>query len=376
MRGEHLGNCETYVCDGGSSPHARGTLWMVWPTRWPHRIIPACAGNTYVDSFFFAVPVDHPRMRGEHLLHRRTGRSIDGSSPHARGTPRIVAVPSYPHRIIPACAGNTSRRTRWDYYWPDHPRMRGEHVYGIGVASQAYGSSPHARGTRGQACVAAPAHRIIPACAGNTCRDGAHSHPRADHPRMRGEHVGCVCQMAGRHGSSPHARGTPRPLLARALIHRIIPACAGNTGLDAAATQVTADHPRMRGEHVGDYPGIGVPCGSSPHARGTLDAGADQYRSWRIIPACAGNTSGVRRLGLVMADHPRMRGEHALVRRIVTGTTGSSPHARGTRRTEMGLPVGMRIIPACAGNTWRMRAWMATAADHPRMRGEHSVTGC
>ncbi len=90
----------------GSSPHARGT-----PEQWARvgeasRFIPACAGNA---SFFdnclawFAV---HPRMRGERAAQRPLLLTLDGSSPHARGTLIALGFGYNASRFIPACAGN------------------------------------------------------------------------------------------------------------------------------------------------------------------------------------------------------------------------------------------------------------------------------
>ena len=114
---------------------------------------------------------------------------------------------------------------------------------------------------------------------------------------------------------------------------RIIPACAGST------------YPRARS--------IGLPWGSSPHARGARNR--------------------VRELVPVLGDHPRMRGEHEklslneqAIERIIPAcagstasemplmklVTGSSPHARGA----------LSQMPAMSTSGW----------DHPRMRGEHA----
>ena len=155
----------------GSSPHTRGTLQR-------------CISGS--ESAW-----DHPRIRGEHQrrhsgIQNGTGiipayagntlytlvllGSVEGSSPHTRGT-RCRRRP---------CGG----RCR------DHPRIRGEHeidapaskhVFGIipayagntasasEVILTGLGSSPHTRGTR----------RGSPRC--SPC-------PR-DHPRIRGEHL-------------------------------------------------------------------------------------------------------------------------------------------------------------------------------------------
>ena len=157
--------------NSGSSPHTRGTRWRNDEAK--------------------AMPVDHPRIRGEHrrvlgrhvrlagiipayagntIVEGRAKRGFPGSSPHTRGTPGLAAPSS-------TCGG-------------DHPRIRGEHDEPVQAALPDLG--------------------IIPAYAGNT------EHPDA---RMK-------CPT----GSSPHTRGTP--------------------ARDEEKRGIQRDHPRIRGEHA------------------------------------------------------------------------------------------------------------------------------
>ncbi len=169
--------------------------------------------------------------------------------------------------------------------------MRGEHAAAAAIGDEIYGSSPHARGTRLRARSPAARTGIIPACAGNTRFALSATACSPDHPRMRGEHETATLQLQGARGSSPHARGTPGCGADRAAWHRIIPACAGNTTGGRLTRLTTPDHPRMRGEHKYNAAAPWIAAGSSPHARGTRAsrAGGDARR--RIIPACAGNTA-------------------------------------------------------------------------------------
>ena len=171
---------------------------------------------------------------------------------------------------------------------------------------------------------------------------------------MCGEHEVVKPDVRETLGSSPHVRGTRHFGQVDALLPGIIPACAGNTSAPCRARPSARDHPRMCGEHRG---GGGSPTGG-----------------WfGIIPACAGNTLGSRHMVFYAWDHPRMCGEH--VRKVVRRhrPAGSSPHVRGTLvpygwRRE---PVG--IIPACAGNTFVRRIVRWVWSDHPRMCGEHRI---
>ncbi|ERS40011.1 hypothetical protein HMPREF1292_00495 [Corynebacterium sp. KPL1995] len=71
-----------------------------------------------------------------------------GSSPHARGKRSICALKIIPCRLIPACAGKTSKGCPRLRRKGAHPRMRGENCYllHVGRVNQ----------------------RLIPACAGKT----------------------------------------------------------------------------------------------------------------------------------------------------------------------------------------------------------------
>ena len=71
----------------------------------------------------------------------------------------------------------------------------------------------------------------------------------------------------------------------------------------------------------------------------------------RFIPARAGNTREACGGGAKVAVHPRTRGEHAGFGGFAATCCGSSPHARGTHRAEVGAIEYRRFIPARAGNT-------------------------
>jgi len=203
--------------------------------------------------------------------------------------------------------------------------------------------------------------QFIPACAGNTaifltCAVsifGSSPHARGTPPAFAERTVGDPVhpRMRGEHGLFE-----PRPLFQR----RFIPACAGNT----------AELIRKWNDK----------CGSSPHARGTplslyvngtINAVHPRMRGehadirrlarsiCRFIPACAGNTfasrlsfrrsfgssphaRGTRQYPclfiICIAVHPRMRGEHRIGSLLPLYQHGSSPHARGTRHFSVLLP--------------------------------------
>ena len=147
---------------------------------------------------------------------------------------------------------------------------------------------------------------------------------------MRGEHPAWSNSHTLTPGSSPHARGTLNRCIFDVLTYRIIPACAGNTQNFLDFRIGEWDHPRMRGEHRPAWMPRRKPTGSSPHARGTLRLQRRMDPRNGIIPACAGNTNRRYDRRETRWDHPRMRGEHGSIKLPIPFATGSSPHARGT----------------------------------------------
>ena len=355
----------------GSSPHTRGAR-------------PSARG-------YRARRPDHPRIRGEHHAKAFEAWNVQGSSPHTRGAPRQSIRGVERAGIIPAYAGSTiSRRPCGPEDW-DHPRIRGEHQLTTQATQAATGSSPHTRGARSRLPSGLWCVRIIPAYAGSTSAAGRRARPRADHPRIRGEHSTRPTRSPGRTdhprirgehmsvtsrrscfwGSSPHTRGARACSLAVLLLYRIIPAYAGSTSMPNFTRLVPPDHPRIRGEHAGLDAGKYAGLGSSPHTRGAPGRGSPSSASWRIIPAYAGSTVPGFSVWTLWWDHPRIRGEHQLCRDISPDGAGSSPHTRGAHPVRLIRRRGIGIIPAYAGSTALDFQAGLTWRDHPRIRGEH-----
>ena len=168
-------------------------------------------------------------MCGEHFIISARGLGKTGSSPHVRGALSQLQCPCRWLGIIPACAGSTRtlrgfRTGRWD-----HPRMCGEHYVHRPQLDWDVGSSPHVRGARCFATVFLDGFGIIPACAGRTEAAANHARSRRDHPRMCGEHTDVRAVEAAHQGSSPHVRGALHDHRISILFLGIIPACAGST---------------------------------------------------------------------------------------------------------------------------------------------------
>ncbi len=127
----------------------------------------------------------------------------------------------------------------------------------------------------------------------------------------------------------------------------------------------------MGGEHGTSTDTWQHTAGSSPRGRGTRKSNQCQGVNRRIIPAWAGNTRVLQLRPGRRADHPRVGGEHYVSGiRFVSGA-GSSPRGRGTRSPAQELVPFQRIIPAWAGNTPDARRSARRNTDHPRVGGEH-----
>ena len=191
------------------------------------------------------------------------------------------------------------------------------------------------------------------------------------HPRVCGEHKMQYIPVRKRHGSSPRMRGTLTISSAGTLGQRFIPAYAGNTSSRFLPSACIPVHPRVCGEHEsGDYP-LSAASGSSPRMRGTqCDCGGETLAT-RFIPAYAGNTPPRRKAEAPRPVHPRVCGEHEISGRPEETIDGSSPRMRGTRDSERDSPRHTRFIPAYAGNTESSSRIQGLSTVHPRVCGEH-----
>ena len=110
--------------------------------------------------------------------------------------------------------------------------------------------------------------------------------------------------------------------------------------------------------------------GSPPRARGRDGHGVFFAPLFGITPACAGKSSRwCRRIGSPR-DHPRVRGEETLSTSASLTTWGSPPRARGRVSVVFELMIASRITPACAGKSIWKPGKMKSGRDHPRVRGE------
>ena len=339
---------------GGSSPRVRGTHWRGRSAATPRRFIPACAGNSSRSALHFAGLAVHPRVCGELAARIAIQSWASGSSPRVRGTLGPPLAGPAPDRFIPACAGNSMRRSRSRSGRSVHPRVCGE-LGGVDLVADAeHGSSPRVRGT-----LVGDAQRCVRA---------------AVHPRVCGELVVAPRRHASGVGSSPRVRGTLHAAPSAALVIRFIPACAGNSSSACMLSAMDTVHPRVCGE----LPSLSMPpsrsIGSSPRVRGTRCRRRGPSRRLRFIPACAGNSPPVALVAPNRPVHPRVCGELSAPLHGSASVHGSSPRVRGTQYDSPGEGTGRRFIPACAGNSPRVAGSGRSAAVHPRVCGELTVT--
>ena len=170
----------------GSSPLARGLPSQFARPALRRWIIPARAGFTRRSWTSPRTTGDHPRSRGVYRKWCRRRGHRRGSSPLARGLPRLAVLLQRPAGIIPARAGFTAGITGKTWVDGDHPRSRGVYCVTFDFDAVKWGSSPLARGLRLCCFGLDAALRIIPARAGFTPEQHRHRTRSRDHPRSRG----------------------------------------------------------------------------------------------------------------------------------------------------------------------------------------------
>ena len=152
----------------GSPPLAREQPSASLPERLPFGITPACAGTTCRLRESLPLFRDHPRLRGNNSSVILITSLILGSPPLAREQLASTVWDSVTSGITPACAGTTLESNNRIFQLWDHPRLRGNNLWGMEVSVQRAGSPPLAREQRFAYFILRRLIRITPACAGTT----------------------------------------------------------------------------------------------------------------------------------------------------------------------------------------------------------------
>ena len=130
---------------------------------------------------------NHPCVCGEQVRWRRYKRDGSGSSLRVRGTGHTSATVWIIDRVIPACAGNSGRRTARHTRRDRHPCVCGEQRSGHGPRNFQTGSSLRVRGTDRSSPHGGGESGVIPACAGNRAKGARRRSIAPGHPCVCGE---------------------------------------------------------------------------------------------------------------------------------------------------------------------------------------------
>ena len=176
----------------------------------------------------------------------------------------------------------------------------------------------------------------------------------SDHPRVCGEQIHVFDGLGLALGSPPRVRGTGDDSPNRRWKRGITPACAGNRNFPSTKGVAAWDHPRVCGEQQQQSAICRSSAGSPPRVRGTGGRRATVAGCGRITPACAGNSSIWHGVHRKIGDHPRVCGEQLAERTRIPTSDGSPPRVRGTVLLPDRAAFAAGITPACAGNSeWR-----------------------
>ena len=335
----------------GSSPRVRGKLPVDVDSGVLGGLIPACAGKTARARSHWAARRAHPRVCGENVILGETIDGILGSSPRVRGKRGATHHRRAVRRLIPACAGKTRTRTGSSSASRAHPRVCGENCCCCQPSDRHRGSSPRVRGKQSSRSSTPRLPGLIPACAGKTPGVSPPSSLLGAHPRVCGENNPRPREQTSAVGSSPRVRGKRQQAAPDLLQGRLIPACAGKTSQPPAAPSQCPAHPRVCGENLWAITVRMSVVGSSPRVRGKRRHRKPPELRRRLIPACAGKTRGDPHPWTAGPAHPRVCGENLRCPGGRDYPQGSSPRVRGKLMVALAGSLESRLIPACAGKT-------------------------
>ena len=252
------------------------------------RSIPARAGEPYSRPVTSSLRRVYPRACGGTVtLGQRLGYHL-GLSPRVRGNRSLVRPLEWPHRSIPARAGEPGGTTANRYRGKVYPRACGGTDFQPGPASPRHGLSPRVRGNRPGRRSAERRSRSIPARAGEPRLSSALPPQIPVYPRACGGTSTVKPACAGAEGLSPRVRGNPMRLRATARLCGSIPARAGEPLFPICATFLYEVYPRACGGTFIDTLLKHIFLGLSPRVRGNRLVFRGVASILRSIPARAG----------------------------------------------------------------------------------------
>ena len=173
-------------------------------------------------------------------------------------------------------------------------------------------------------------------------------------------------------GSPPRVREPQHYTGGSSMSIRITPACAGTTQAAAPDPASRWDHPRVCGNHPVARTAEIKALGSPPRVREPLRVRYENSKRYRITPACAGTTGQGKSSPHRTQDHPRVCGNHCVSGLAKYDRIGSPPRVREPREVSPNESWYRRITPACAGTTESWFRMAQCAGDHPRVCGNHN----
>ena len=320
----------------GSSPRGRGQVLRHVRKLGIDRFIPAGAGTRGGKDAERGARTVHPRGGGDKLRGVAGCNRQGGSSPRGRGQGLSPESCLPRHRFIPAGAGTRHTSAAIARIAPVHPRGGGDKPSPTPTSRSASGSSPRGRGQGHLVRAIQPTARFIPAGAGTRCRLLPLRLARAVHPRGGGDKFRKSRASSHQTGSSPRGRGQGLPSFVSWSFSRFIPAGAGTSWSDAAASYSHTVHPRGGGDKPTRPCGSTTMPGSSPRGRGQAPTFPLAAGPRRFIPAGAGTSYASLGGGLRRKVHPRGGGDKRTDDSLMDSNAGSSPRGRGQGRKRLG----------------------------------------
>ena len=170
-------------------------------------------------------------------------------------------------------------------------------------------------------------------------------------------------------GLSPRVRGNRMYFRREWCEVGSIPACAGEPASRGIRKSAARVYPRVCG---GTSPSSRAPRsarGLSPRVRGNPARRYPPLRTWRSIPACAGEPDFRESLSPPSRVYPRVCGGTQMEGKTPLSKGGLSPRVRGNLGKDVWQTDETGSIPACAGEPSASRASRWPTAVYPRVCG-------
>ncbi len=250
----------------------------------------------------------YPRVCGGTHTARDGPNGYAGLSPRVRGNLRLAGLIAAANRSIPACAGEPTAAASIARCPGVYPRVCGGTAHRRDEALRGSGLSPRVRGNLAPGGMDIDDGGSIPACAGEPDKRASLGNLHWVYPRVCGGTPAAAAVSAAFGGLSPRVRGNPAAGCWRPRSFRSIPACAGEPIRVSARDGLPGVYPRVCGGTC-EMPGAApLSEGLSPRVRGNPLAWLESILPERSIPACAGEPQAAPQQPGQCAVYPRVCG--------------------------------------------------------------------